>query len=159
MCACSCLYSSSFSPWCGFVTSLCPSMALPTQEERPCTPQSSASSNHAPHLIVQPAASPLPSHRLWHRTTSCAPLARGQKSAGSTQAGKHRGLRLFQPPVPVLRDHRRSHSCPGGRWPFRYRFLGAVKQQCALVLVPDASVPVCAPADGVQKVAAVSWEP
>ena len=47
----------------------------------------------------------------------------------------------------------------GGEWAFRYRFLGAVKQQCALVLVPDASVPVCAPADGVQKVAAVSWEP
>ena len=46
-----------------------------------------------------------------------------------------------------------------GRRAFRYRFLGAVKQQCALVLVPDASVPVCAPADGVQKVAAVSWEP
>lgn len=38
-------------------------------------------------------------------------------------------------------------------------FYGAVKQQPALVLVPDASVPVCAPADGVQKVAVVSWEP
>ena len=38
-------------------------------------------------------------------------------------------------------------------------FFGAVKQQSALVLVPDASVPVCAPADGVQKVAVVSWEP
>src|SRR6266567_677253 len=36
----------------------------------------------------------------------CAPLARGQKPTGSTQAGQHRRLRLSQPAVPLLRDYR-----------------------------------------------------
>src|SRR2546427_8783074 len=39
----------------------------------------------------------------------------------------------------------------GARGPFRYRFFGAVRQQCALVLVPGVSEPVCVRADGVAK--------
>jgi hypothetical protein len=48
--------------------------------------------------------------------STCPPLARGQKPPGSTEAGKHRGLRLSYPPVPVLRHHRRSHSCSRWGW-------------------------------------------
>ena len=39
------------------------------------------------------------------RTCACAPLARGEKPAGSPEADQHRGLRLPQPPRSVLRDH------------------------------------------------------
>src|SRR6266571_5324435 len=42
--------------------------------------------------------------------------------------------------------------------PLKYRFFGAVKQQSALVLVPDVSVPAYAGAGGVQRAVAVSWE-
>jgi hypothetical protein len=44
-------------------------------------------------------------------TSPCAPLARGEKPARSPETQRHSGLHLSQPPVPVLRDHRRSRSC------------------------------------------------
>jgi hypothetical protein len=47
---------------------------------------------------------------------SCAPLARGQKPAGSPQAGEYRGLRLSQPAMPVLQHHRCFHPRSGRRW-------------------------------------------
>src|SRR5258708_656776 len=37
--------------------------------------------------------------------SACAPLARGQKPPGSPEAGEHRGLRLSEPQVPLLRHH------------------------------------------------------
>ena len=40
----------------------------------------------------------------------------------------------------------------------KYRFFGAVKQQSALVLVADVSVPAYAGTGGVQRAVAVSWE-
>src|SRR2546421_10281554 len=49
-------------------------------------------------------------------TCTCAPLARGEKPSGSTQASEYRRLRLSQPAVRVLRHHRRFHSCAGWRW-------------------------------------------
>ena len=52
------------------------------------------------------------------RTSPCSftPLARGQKPARSTQASQHRGIRLPQPEVSLLRDYRGFHSCPCWRW-------------------------------------------
>jgi hypothetical protein len=41
--------------------------------------------------------------------------------------------------------------------PFKYRFFGTVRQRSALVLAPDVCIPVCARADGAEKVAAASW--
>ena len=49
----------------------------------------------------------------------CARLSRGQKPPGSTQAREHRGLRLSQSAVRVLRDHRCPRSRPGWRWQAR----------------------------------------
>jgi hypothetical protein len=46
----------------------------------------------------------------------CPTLARGQKPPGSPEAGEYRGLRLSEPQVSLLRDHRRSRSCLGWRW-------------------------------------------
>jgi hypothetical protein len=58
---------------------------------------------------------------VWRRASacSCAPLARGEKSAGRTQAGEYRGLRLSQPAMPVLRHHRCSDPHPRRRWQAR----------------------------------------
>ena len=58
MCSCSCSCSSSSSAWRGFGIFTGSIITLPTQEQGPCTPQSTVSSNHAPHLIAPPAASP-----------------------------------------------------------------------------------------------------
>src|SRR2546430_1815880 len=41
------------------------------------------------------------------------------RGLGSTQASQHRGLRLSQPKVPVLRHYRCSDSCAGWRWQAR----------------------------------------
>src|SRR5258708_16115668 len=48
--------------------------------------------------------------------SACAPLARGQKPPRRTEAGEPTSLRLSDPPVPVLRHHRRSHPCSRWRW-------------------------------------------
>jgi hypothetical protein len=45
-----------------------------------------------------------------------ASLVRGEKPTGSTQTHRHCGLRLSEPAVPVLREHRRSSPRPSGRW-------------------------------------------
>jgi hypothetical protein len=55
--------------------------------------------SYTPSSGVRPAPAPV---RPWRFR---------EKPPGSTQAGEHRGLRLSQPAVPVLRDHRRSHPC------------------------------------------------
>jgi hypothetical protein len=47
---------------------------------------------------------------------ACASLVRGQKPEGSTQTHRHSGVCLSQPPVSLLRDHRRSGPRSGGRW-------------------------------------------
>jgi hypothetical protein len=44
------------------------------------------------------------------------PMVRDEKPPGSAQAGEHRGLRLSQSPMPLLRDHRCSHACTRWRW-------------------------------------------
>lgn len=47
---------------------------------------------------------------------SCASLARGEKPPGSPQTHRHRGVRLSQPSVRVLRQYRRFLPCPRRRW-------------------------------------------
>src|SRR6266699_2081710 len=47
---------------------------------------------------------------------ACASLARGEKPAGSPQAGEHRGVRLSQPAMLILRHQRCSDPRPRRRW-------------------------------------------
>jgi hypothetical protein len=47
---------------------------------------------------------------------ACASLARGEKPAGSTQAGEHRGVRLSQSAMLILRHQRCSDPRPRRRW-------------------------------------------
>src|SRR5512135_39323 len=92
-------------------------MVLPGRQLRPDKPRSNVSGT-ATLSTRLPRLSP----RLHFLVgcgacaSTCAPLARGQKPAGSTQAGEHRRLRLPQPPVLLLWDHRRSHPCLGWGW-------------------------------------------
>ena len=111
---CSCFCPSSRSPWRSFVICTGSVIGFLTRKQWRCTPQSTDFSSHAPHTIprLSPLLSPLDGCGAGGST--CAPLARGEKPPGSTQAGKHKGLRLSSSPVPVLRHHRRSHSC--ARW-------------------------------------------
>src|SRR6266849_4663476 len=96
---------------------LAPSRSCPVES-------SSQDAHHAPPSAQAPLPGRLPrlSPRLhclvgWRTSASaCASLVRGQKPAGSTQASEHRRLRLPQSAVPVLRDHRCTHSCTGWRW-------------------------------------------
>jgi hypothetical protein len=83
---------------------------------------SRSQAQHAPPSAQTPLprrlshlSSRLPS-LVWCRVCACASMARGEKPTGSTQAYRHPGVRLSQPPLPVLRDHRCAHSCTGWRW-------------------------------------------
>ena len=113
---CSCFCPSSRSPWRSFVICTGSVIGFLTRRQWRCTPQSTDFSSHAPHTI--PRLSPLlsPLDGCGAAGSTCAPLARGEKPPGSTQAGKHKGLRLSSSPVPVLRHHRRSHSCARWGW-------------------------------------------
>ena len=89
---------------------------------RPSSSRGRGQAHHAPPSAQAPLPRRLPrlSSRLhslvgW-RACACASLARGEKPARSTQAHEHRGLRLSQPAVPLLRDHRCSHPRAGRRW-------------------------------------------
>jgi hypothetical protein len=57
-----------------------------------------------------------PHSRVGCRASASTPLARGQKPPGSTQAGQHRGLRLSQPKVSILRHYRCSDPCSRRGW-------------------------------------------
>jgi hypothetical protein len=80
--------------------------------------------HEAPPSAQTPLSTRLPclSSRLhcfigWRASaTACASLARGQKPARSTQADRHRRLRLSQSAVRLLRDHRCAHPCPRRGW-------------------------------------------
>jgi hypothetical protein len=62
------------------------------------------------------------------------------------------GVGQGQATAPTIPEHGRGRAPP-----FRYRFFGGVNQQPAPLPVPCVSARVCARADGVQKVVAVSW--
>ncbi len=49
-------------------------------------------------------------------SSSCTPLARGEKPPRCPQTGEHLRLRLSQPKVRVLWHHRRFRPCPGWGW-------------------------------------------
>jgi hypothetical protein len=57
-----------------------------------------------------------PSTAVRPASAEVAPLVGGEKPSGSPQTHRHRGLRLSKPAVPVLRDHRCTHSCARRRW-------------------------------------------
>jgi hypothetical protein len=111
---CPCVSSCSLSRGC--VSFAGPIMALPSWQQ-PGAPRSTVSGTAALPTRL-PRLSPLlhPLVGCGACASPCAPLARGEKPAGSPEAGKYRGLRLPQSPVPVLRDHRCSHSRSGWGW-------------------------------------------
>jgi hypothetical protein len=78
--------------------------------------ESSQGAHCAPTTAQAPLSTRLPclSSRLRSRaecrasTSTCRSLVRGQKLAGSSEAHPHRGLRLSEPAVHVLRQHGRA---------------------------------------------------
>jgi hypothetical protein len=91
---------------------------------RPSSSRGGAKRSRLQHLLKPRCPDDCPACRLASTPSSAggpapadvASLARGQKLPGSTQAREHRGFRLSQPPVPVLRDHRCSRPRLGRRW-------------------------------------------
>jgi IS1 family transposase len=89
-------------------------VSLPPQEEGPGAPRCNVCQAPLPRRL--PRLSLLQHQRVCCGPCACAPLVRGQKPARSSQTHRHRGVRLSQPAMPVLRDHRCSDPRPRRRW-------------------------------------------
>ena len=125
--SCSCSWSAPFSLWRCFGVSTGSISDPPPHEEEPSAAHSTVCSSPLPRRLPC-LLSRLPCRVEWRASACfCATLARGQKPAGSTQTGEHRGLCLSQPAVRLLRDHR----CPSPR-----DFLGMAR-----MAVPNGSRP------------------
>lgn len=93
-------------------TAVCPLLAPSWSQQV----ESSQGAHCAPTTAQAPLSTRLPrlSSGLHSRTecrastSTCTSLVRGQKPAGSSEAHPHRGIRLSEPAVPVLRHHGRT---------------------------------------------------
>jgi hypothetical protein len=108
MCSCSCWWPVPSSRWRSSGVWTSSLFGLLPQKVRPNALRTTVGSSPAPLTITPPVDSPLLLRWMGASACACASLVRGQKPQRSIQTHRHSGVCLSQPPVSLLRDHRRS---------------------------------------------------